>query len=63
MPGGNTAGTVFGVNGTGDDDRGEGVVGVVDLLLVLLSGGGELSSSLRFSLGTRGADAGAFPPY
>jgi hypothetical protein len=45
---------VFGVNGTGDADLGEGVVGVVDLHLG--SVGGEFSSSLRFSLGTREVD-------
>jgi hypothetical protein len=50
-PGGKTAGTA--VKGTGDDERGEDVVGDTE----------RRFSGSRFSFGTRGADAGVLPPY
>lgn len=52
---------MLGVNGTGDEERGEGVVGVLNLHFV--SASGDPSGSLRFSLTTRGAEAGVFPAY
>lgn len=53
-PGGKTAGTVAGVNGTGEDERGDGV-GDTDRRFSTTGGAG--------GFGIRGADAGVLPPY